>query len=1646
MAVVYELTSIGCESMKIRVKGAREHNLKNVSVDIGDGLTVVSGISGSGKTSLIFDTVYNEARRRFLEVYNMGREISKLSPSDMDSITGIGPTIAVEQNLLNRNPNSTLASASGMHPFLRILFARFGVRHCHHCGTEFSRLTEDEIVERVQQITKDGPVILSSILVRNAKGSHKTLLELLLKEFDAHDIYVDGHPAKTEKLDSSTVHDIDIILARFSGKPKIAEIREAIGIAAALGSGAISLRREHMDVRYAISNQCTECGSYFGDLEPKHFNRSCEACKGEGCAICYQTGLDPHAAAVTIAGLRFTDILRLNVDAMMSQLKTLGLPKTADRLVSEVKRRLEALQSVGLGYIELDRSSPSLSRGESQRVRLAISLTSRLEDIVHVLDEPTIGQHPKDTERILPAFRDLPGPVIYIEHDAIAVSHADHAIDMGPGAGIHGGEIVYSGTPKGLWEAETISGRYFSRKERVYCPEQRDPPTEFITIKAARKHNLKEIDVPIPLSRFIVITGVSGSGKSTLVGHVLLPTLREKKPVGCDGIKGRAPSPVIVDQKPIGKNPRSNPATYTKLSDVIRDIFADVTHLSKSHFSFNTSEGGCSECKGMGGIEVRMRYLPSVWVTCSTCEGKRFKDEVLESRIAFGSKALSISDLYELSIEEVRDLLKDEKRIPSNKRRSAVRILDALVDIGLGYLTLGQPSPTLSGGESQRVKLAKFLGKSSLKDKLLILDEPSTGLHAADLSGLLKVLDRLVRAGATMLVVEHNTDVIRSADWVIDLGPGAGPDGGQLLFAGPIVGLLKVKDSPTAQALRTEASIVPQDTGAPRPQYLSQSIAIRKASANNLNDIDVDIPKGRMTVVTGISGSGKSSLVRDVLQAEAERRFYETLSVYERHATSEGPEAPVESVTGLGVTLSISSRRRRGSGYWSIYARRTTVGTVTEIAANLNVLFARIGKRSCPSCSSPLIHAEKWICDECGFSEPLFKPRDFYSGTYTSACETCSGVGSQQVPVPEKLMTHPERPICDGAMFSPGYFPRGYFCTPTSWASGALQSLGRRYGFDPQTTPWTELSQKAKDVFLYGDPDPEPMEISYIGNRRGKKVEVTGKGRWAGFYKWVSDWDIGGTYTRNEPCMACRGTGLRDRFLEVKVLGYDVHAFRTMTLSDLHTTLVALEPELQNDAITLTSYRKIMSRVAFLEQVGLGYLHLDRVASTLSAGEAQRLILSSLLGSGLTSLTVLLDEPTRGMHPSEVSALLNALKKLTEEGNSVIVVEHDPDVIGTADHIIDIGPGSGRNGGKILLSGGLSELRGSDTPTARWMSGKKRPHVKTRYRVPSSWMTITGARENNLKDVSLQIPTDVLVGICGVSGSGKSTFMIDTIGRAIAPKRFTTSVSYEPVEPGEYDSIEGFPDRTIVLDQGRKGISSPGQALDLFRPLAKLYAESEDAKGLGYDEKEITKPCTACDGEGRIRIEMGFLPDFFSDCETCNGTGYSHEAWKVRIKGVSMPELNEFTLEEIYELFKEEESVTKVLERALDVGLGYLGLKQPSRTLSGGEIQRLKIAQELAKKSKTKALYIFDEPSVGQHMDDVQRLVDVMSRLVDDGNGVVVIEHHPHILVACDHIIEFGPKGGPEGGYVIAQGTPREIASSDTPTAKHLKLLMEGKT
>ena len=518
---------------------------------------------------------------------------------------------------------------------------------------------------------------------------------------------------------------------------------------------------------------------------------------------------------------------------------------------------------------------------------------------------------------------------------------------------------------------------------------------------------------------------------------------------------------------------------------------------------------------------------------------------------------------------------------------------------------------------------------------------------------------------------------------------------------------------------------------------------------------------------------------------------------------------------------------------------------------------------------------------------------------------------------------------------------------------------------------------------------------------------------------------------------------LRPQYLAISLCGYNIPQMTKMPLNKLFRILKQLKIREKMPDFVKNSIKIILTRLEFLIKTGLGYLNLNRVAESLSAGEAQRVRLAGLLGSDLTSLTVLLDEPSRGLHPSELQTLLEVLMELRDKGNTIISIEHDPLLIEAADYIIDMGPEAGVNGGEIVAEGIPDDIRKSNTITGYWLSGKKKFNVSRKPKKPKKWLKIYGAKENNLKGELVEIPHSLLVGICGISGSGKSTLLIDTLGRALVPIKHTTSVSREPIEPGEYEKIEGALPQTILIDQTKAKIGSPLKFLGLETPIVRIYTETEDARILGLNEKQLKDRCSVCNGSGVIKLDMKFLPDIIETCETCKGSGYQAEAWHVYFEGISLPNVNNLTVEEAYELFKDFETIATKLNYAKKVGLGYLQLNQPARTLSGGEAQRLKIVKELSKKSNKKTLYILDEPTIGQHLDDVSKLIDTLHLLVDKGHTVVIIEHHPYVLASCDWIIELGPRSGPKGGQIIAKGPPEEVANMNTPTAPYLKKVLE---
>ncbi len=1527
----------------IEVRGAAEHNLHELDVDLSRGITVLVGVSGSGKSSLAFDTVYAEARRRFLDALSFRSPWTRVRPPHVRTIRGLGAAVAVSQNELNRNPNSTVASASGLMPFLRVLFARFGEASCPDCSTPVRPLTTE--ARRAALADARKPVEVRAVMARGATGSHRTLRRAV------SDVVVEGDA-------------IFVPVARLRAKAGAREVNDAIARADQLGAveivaGPLSLLRAPV---------CPQCGRWVGSARPPEFRPG---------TVASQTW--------RLGDLTLDEVVQLDVTAAAAFASGLDLPG-AGRATSELFRRIDALVGLGLGYLGLYRPVPTLSRGEAQRVRIAQILVNRLEDLLHVLDEPSIGLHPREVRGLLDTLAKLPGPVVMVEHDPRAAALADDAIEIGPHAGDDGGRIVFHGTPAALWKADTVSGRRFSAGAGASSAGSVDasgPQTaksihrtapkrviESLTVRNATLRNLRGVTCSVPLGSLTVLTGPSGAGKTTLARDVVLASVEAGKAVGCDGIDGPKLRPVIVDQSPIGNNPRSNPATYTKVLDRIRATFAKATGVTASAFSFNRPEGACEGCDGYGAIEVKLRWLAPTWVECEACEGARFRPEVLEHTIERQGRVMNIADVLDLPVSDALALLADDA--------ATAKILSAMAEVGLSYLSLGQPSPTLSGGEAQRIRLARHLARVKPGD-LLVLDEPTIGLHPHDVDRLLDTIDRLTSGGATVLVVEHQEDVIAAADHVIDLGPGAGPDGGTLMREGP--------------PRRADMPPITPRTKPRRQPRTSDRVRIRGAAANNLRDLDVDVPKATFTVVTGLSGSGKSSLVGDVLEAEASRRLLECLSMYERQGTREGPEANVRAIDGLGPTVVLDGRR---------WISRTTVGDVTGIGAHVATLLSRLGVGRCDACgalavkrSSPLPEAHR-VCEECGAEAVRAEPRHFSPNVYAAACTGCGGVGMRQIPSEAKLIKDPTKSVRGGAFVSPGYFPRNYLIQDGTGGNQAFRAIAAHYGFDIEDA-WQDIPEDGRKALLWG-----------------ARNEL---GRWHGILPILST-EAGDLYTDRVVCDKCHGARLRPPYDTIEVAGLTRRAFSGMPLRTLRERLADIDvPEL-----LAAAHRAALRRLEFLALVGLDYINLNRFLHTLSAGEAQRVRLAAVIGSELRDLTVLMDEPTRGLHAREVDALTQALAALAEQGNTVVVVEHDPSVIRRAEHVIEIGPGSGVHGGQVVVSGVPATLRKG--VTRELLTGAIPLPVGRERRVPKDWLVVRAPRGNNLRADEVRLPLRVIGGVCGPSGSGKSTLVVDTVGRALNPTPQTATWSSGMTRPEPHEAIDSPPLKLIVMDQSSRGVQSPGSHLGVTMALRKRYAEHDP------DAVEL---CDECGGRGALTVDMVFLSSIVYPCDACEGTGYARLAQDIAVRGLSLPELETRSLIDVLELWPDVDTIARPLEAAIRLNLGYLALRQPSASLSGGECQRLRLADAIARKRRsTPRLFVLDEPTLGLHDRDVAALVQALDEIVEAGDGVLIVEHHVGLLACCDWLVEM------DEGDIAAEGPPDEIARGKTPTARYL--------
>src|SRR5580658_531567 len=1392
----------------IRIRGARQNNLKNLDLDIPvNELIVVTGVSGSGKSSLVFDTLYAEGQRRYVETFSpYARQfLDRMDRPAVDAIEGIPPAIAIDQTNPVRTSRSTVGTMTELNDHLKLLFARAAVLHCRGCGHAVRRDSVDSIRAAIEQRA-------------GAAGDARLLLTFpvpIPKSFSAKEIKALLAGQGYTRMHEERADALQVIQDRFRWSAvEPARAGDAIESALKVGHGRLDVYPQNEDGsteppwRFSTALHCPDCDIHYKEATPSTFSfnspiGACDTCRGFGrtigvdyglvipdatlslrdgaikpwqtaayeecqtdlikfarkrgvpidiawadlseeqrrwvldgegewtknvwygvkrffawletkaykmhirvllsryrsyteCGACAGARLKPDALLWRLGepGLGIRDVMLAPIDRNLRFFGGLTLPapldEAADLLLTEVRTRLKYLTDVGLGYLNLDRQSRTLSGGEVQRINLTTALGTSLVNTLFVLDEPSIGLHARDVGRIvgvMERLRDAGNTLIVVEHDPKVMQAADRLIDLGPGPGEHGGEIVFDGRVGALGKARgSLTADYLLGRRRVQIPPPgaQAPSSGSVCIEGAAEHNLKSIDVEIPLNRLVCVTGVSGSGKSTLVHDVLYPALKRAhgKPTDNPGrhraLRGarEIDGVVMVDQSSIGRTTRSNPASYVGAFDAIRKLFARLPQARERKytagtFSFNSGNGRCPGCGGNGFEHVEMQFLSDVYLRCPDCDGRRYRDEVLDIRRegADGRRA-SIADVLNMTVTEANAFFADAPEVAAR--------LAPLADVGLEYLKLGQPVPTLSGGEAQRLKLAGHLARAAAvpsstthRGKLFLFDEPTTGLHFEDVAKLLKAFRKLLAAGHSLLVIEHNLDLIRASDWVIDLGPDGGERGGEIVCVGTPAEVSAHARSFTGQALAAyeksisgetgpnasaavkavnEALNSPTFTGIAEPKapygrpgngHDRNSVFIHNAREHNLKSIDVEIPRDKFTVITGVSGSGKSTLAFDILFNEGQRRYLESLNAYARQFVQPAARPDVDAIYGIPPTVAIEQRTSRGG-------RKSTVATLTEIYHFLRLLYVKLGTQHCPDCDAAIEPqsaasiAARLLRDYKGKRIALLAPLVVArKGFYTDLAKWAAKKGFRSLRV-------------DGASLSTNQWPRlSRFKehtielpvaeidvgvnTDTALHAALARALdfgkGLVHVLGPKSDAVTVFSTKRACPSCgrsFSELDPRLFSFNskhgWCEGCYGTGVEMAGfDEEQTGEEIWWNEW-----YDDHDPqaCSVCNGQRLSPIALNVRFRDRSIAALASEPVGGAAEFFSKLKLNPREKEIARDLLSELRSRLQFLERVGLGYLQLDRSAPTLSGGEAQRIRLAAQLGSNLQGVCYVLDEPT----------------------------------------------------------------------------------------------------------------------------------------------------------------------------------------------------------------------------------------------------------------------------------------------------------------------------------------------------------------------------------------------------------------------------------
>ncbi|WP_296621209.1 ATP-binding cassette domain-containing protein [Marivirga sp.] len=1486
----------------MRITNAHQNNLKNINLTIPENqLIVVTGLSGSGKSSLAMGVIANEGYRYFLEsLPAYGQQNGQLIPTaEVDDIQDLPPVIKVEQSKRFQSINATFGTLSELTAIFRILFARYSAKEtmskslfsfnhpkgaceqCHGIG-------QAEYIDLYKLIGDENKTLREGAITTTLPGGYIVYSQVTVEELNkvckAHGFSVDI-PWKdlTDKQKDVILNGSDRIKV-FYGKHDLESRLRWEGFKA-------KPREEHFYQGIL---------SVMKDILKRDRNKNIlKFVSSETCPDCKGARIKAEHLKYQWKGMNFQAWMERPLNDLYDRLKAQDLSTGEKVLVDKICTQWFDLIRLGMGEYKLSTPSTDISSGDAQRIKLIKQVNSSLQGILYVFDEPSIGlseDYQIYLRHILKRLIGRGNTVMVVEHDLNFIQSADWIVELGPGAGIHGGEIVFNGSIKDFLNAKDLSSPTVKELKASNTAPTTQPKKESAAAFQPKRKALTVVSRKTPQ----FVENISN--------------FCEKEELNL----------LTVSDQPIGKTPRSNPSTYTGLADKIRDLLAKTSEakslkLAKGAFSFNNKSGRCENCEGAGVITLSMNVMGTINQICPVCNGKRFKPEVL--KVHWNYK--NIADMYNLSIEEAYEFFSEEKQITA--------IVSLMLQLGLGYIKLGQPSNTLSGGEAQRIKLTKHFAKQS-KKTLLLLEEPSIGLHQQNVRQLLAALHELKKQTAGIICFENHPFFQSDCDMLVD------------------------------NAIKPEAVDLKEST-----VQNTDQISIKGARTHHLKDFDINLPKNQLSVVTGISGSGKSSLVIDTLHGYGLQEMTKQFSSYQQSRVGVNFQFEVDHIEGLTPTICITRKEKS-------YSERSDIAKQTGIDKILRFAFSR----------------------KAQYEGEELSASHFSNNHELGKCAVCDGYGEELLPDLDKIVFDPDKSITSG-LFEHNK-ALAYYGQAGSQYMAILKEVGLESGFSLET-PFKELTDQQKDIIFHG-----AIEKTWKANWNYKTKTNQGTQavsmKWEGlfhllkaeYYKTRKNKNIAHLTALFAPaeCSHCQGSGLKPERLELEIAGKSIHQIKSMDFKSLEKWLSADDKYEEVDQKLIEKIEPLLiNTIERAKQLHIDHLQLNRKSTTLSGGENQRVALIKQLNSPLKGITYLLDEPSAGLSNDNIPDLIQILKHLIEKGNTVIVIEHNKEIILAADQLVQLGPKAGKLGGYINYQGNPQDFL-------------KEPECHPFLKAPSNPIQLSDGEDHiairklskhTLIKEALDVPVGGITAITGKSGIGKTTLVKDILIPSIQSGK---PVNCEGIEfPKNYTGVHYFESKKLRSHSATLLVDY----LDLLKEITKVFANETSLKAQSFSYKTKSSQCPNCKGKGYVETSLDVAANAIEKCEVCKGQRYHKHILEHTVRSATIANVLALNILELKDWLEEEKAPAKSLElinQLAEIGLAHIRLDQPVQSLSSGEKQRLLLLSWLQDRPKN-VLFILDEPSTGLHYADIDLLYVILKELANE-NDILVIDHNPYLL------------------------------------------------